>query len=472
MKVSRVMIAAPRSGSGKTTITLLLLQALKERGFSPLSFKCGPDYIDPMFHTNVLGIPSRNLDTWFTGDSTLQLFLDDYEDYSKDSKVAVIEGVMGLYDGLGAIDEVGSSYHLAKLTSTPIILVIDSKGAGFSLVPEIIGILAYDTDMIIKGVIFNKMSKGLYDILKPVLKRELMKNNRSDVEIVGYLPRDERLAIESRHLGLLLPDEIKGLNDAIENACSVFKESVSLDKVVNIFENCVEIEKKEDITLCDGNFIKTDHKVKIAVAKDEAFCFYYEDNLKLLASLGADIEFFSPLHDNKLPDNTFGILLGGGYPENYAEELSDNIAMREHICSAVTNGIPIIAECGGFMYLQDAMILENGKKYEMAGVLPGISSYKGKLVRFGYVTVTASDLKLQDEWGLKNSIKAHEFHYFDSSDNGRDGIISKASNDKKYTGLFISSNIFAGFPHLYYCSNPQFAISFIKKAYKKADIVI
>ncbi len=469
MKVRRVMVAAPRSGSGKTTITILLLQALKERGYSPLSFKCGPDYIDPMFHTKVLGIPSQNLDTWFTGDGTIQLFLQDYEDYSNDNKIAVIEGVMGLYDGLGALNKEGSSYHLAKVTRTPIILVVDSKGAGFSLIPEIIGMLAYDLDRLIRGVIFNKMSSGIYDTLRPMVEHELIKHGREDVEVIGYVPRNDKLIIESRHLGLFMPYEISDLNASIENACSLFKENIDLDKILAIADNAkeIDIDNPCDFSLDKIGLNIIGEKIKIAVASDEAFCFYYEDNLKLLEKMGADLEFFSPIHDEYLPQDYCGILIGGGYPENYAKELSSNTTMREQIRKAVENEIPVVAECGGFMYLQDSIVLKNGEKYDMVGAIPGTSSYKEKLVRFGYVTVTADDSRIRDEWGLANQVKAHEFHYFDSTDNGKDGVITKASSGKRYRGIVISNSIFAGFPHLYYYSNPEFVMSFLRKALKK-----
>ena len=377
MKLDRVMIAAPKSGSGKTTITCAILQTLKDMGKQVVSYKCGPDYIDPMFHQRVIGIPSKNLDTFFTGENdTRKLLLKN----RTGEEIAVIEGVMGLYDGLGGVREEGSSYHLAKVTKTPIILVVDAKGMGRSVIPLIAGFLAYDTEHLIRGVILNRMSKSYYEIIKPLIEAELQ------IRVLGYLAERQQLQIQSRHLGLHLPGEIKEIQRQLEVAAEELQKSVSIETIIQIAASAetIEIEK---ITETTEKITSTELITKplIAVARDEAFCFYYEDNLLLLKEYGADIAYFSPLHDKELPEGSSGLLLGGGYPELYAKELEENTAMRKEIKAAVESGMPVVAECGGFLYLHTAIRDRDGHPYQMAGVLPAACQDTKKLVRFGYI---------------------------------------------------------------------------------------
>lgn len=304
-------------------------------GKQVVSYKCGPDYIDPMFHQRVIGIPSKNLDTFFTGENdTRKLLLKN----RTGEEIAVIEGVMGLYDGLGGVREEGSSYHLAKVTKTPIILVVDAKGMGRSVIPLIAGFLAYDTEHLIRGVILNRMSKSYYEIIKPLIEAELQ------IRVLGYLAERQQLQIQSRHLGLHLPGEIKEIQRQLEVAAEELQKSVSIETIIQIAASAetIEIEK---ITETTEKITSTELITKplIAVARDEAFCFYYEDNLLLLKEYGADIAYFSPLHDKELPEGSSGLLLGGGYPELYAKELEENTAMRKEIKAAVESGMPVVA---------------------------------------------------------------------------------------------------------------------------------
>ena len=407
MKLDRVMIAAPKSGSGKTTITCAILQTLKDMGKQVVSYKCGPDYIDPMFHQRVIGIPSKNLDTFFTGENdTRKLLLKN----RTGEEIAVIEGVMGLYDGLGGVREEGSSYHLAKVTKTPIILVVDAKGMGRSVIPLIAGFLAYDTEHLIRGVILNRMSKSYYEIIKPLIEAELQ------IRVLGYLAERQQLQIQSRHLGLHLPGEIKEIQRQLEVAAEELQKSVSIETIIQIAASAetIEIEK---ITETTEKITSTELITKplIAVARDEAFCFYYEDNLLLLKEYGADIAYFSPLHDKELPEGSSGLLLGGGYPELYAKELEENTAMRKEIKAAVESGMPVVAECGGFLYLHTAIRDRDGHPYQMAGVLPAACQDTKKLVRFGYIELEEKESNFLE---VGTRIKGHEFHYFDSEKNG------------------------------------------------------
>lgn len=483
MKINRFMIAAPKSGSGKTMITCALLQLLKDNGKNVSSYKCGPDYIDPMFHKKVLGVPSKNLDTFFTDEkTTVQLFLDE----RADGDFAVLEGVMGLYDGLGGIYEQGSSYHLAKVTQTPIILVVDAKGMGKSVLALIAGFLQYDTQHLIKGVLLNRMSKGYYDIIKPLIEKEL------SVKVVGYFPEQKDIGLSSRHLGLVMPDELSDIKKQLNETADRLKKTIDMDLFIDIAEAADEISDSENAdkdkrqTLKNAESMRLqdqNNTVNIAVAMDEAFCFYYEDNLKLLEKCGAKLQYFSPIHDIRLPKDCDAMLLGGGYPELYAKELSKNVSMLNAIKKAFRAGMPTVAECGGFMYLHTyirnicddndeknnadtqnkADIKNDMNKSKLVGALDGGCHFKGKLVRFGYIELAE---KHSNFLPPNEKIKAHEFHYYDSTDNGADCIATKPATGRSYDCVISHDNYWLGFPHLYYPSNPHFAESLVRKAYE------
>ena len=483
MKINRFMIAAPKSGSGKTMINCALLQLLKDSGKNVLSYKCGPDYIDPMFHKKVLGVPSKNLDTFFTDEkTTVQLFLDE----RADGDFAVLEGVMGLYDGLGGIYEQGSSYHLAKVTQTPIILVVDAKGMGKSVLALIAGFLQYDTHHLIKGVLLNRMSKGYYDIIKPLIEKVL------SVKVVGYFPEQKDIGLSSRHLGLVMPDELSDIKKQLNETADRLKKTIDMDLFIDIAEAADEIgdsgsaDKDKRQTLKNAELMRLqdqNNTVNIAVAMDEAFCFYYEDNLRMLEKCGAQLLYFSPLHDTSLPEDCDAMLLGGGYPELYAKELSKNVSMLNAIKKAFRAGMPTVAECGGFMYLHTYIrnicddndeknnadtrnntdIQNDMNKSKLVGALDGGCHFKGKLVRFGYIELAE---KHSNFLPPNEKIKAHEFHYYDSTDNGADCIATKPATGRSYDCVISHDNYWLGFPHLYYPSNPHFAESLVRKAYE------
>lgn len=469
----RIMIAAPKSGSGKTTVTCALLQALRDRGEKVYAFKCGPDYIDPMFHQKVIGVPSCNLDTFFTGEEeTTRLFCG----HMRDGGIAVMEGVMGLYDGLGGVREEGSSYHLAKATGTPIILVADVKGMGRSILPFLSGFLQYDTKRLIRGVILNRISKGFFETIKPLIEEELQLN------VLGFLPEQERFCIQSRHLGLMLPEEIADIRDKLSVVAGAFAETVSLPAILEIAAKAGEmpeagiipavsaVKHRKMATPEQYDRRKCDHthdeagmaqEPVIAVARDEAFCFYYEDNLRLLAECGARLVFFSPLHDRKLPDDCQGLLFGGGYPELYAERLSKNVSMRRAVRRAAKSGMPVVAECGGFLYLHEGLTDKGGRRYEMAGVVSGECFDAGRLVRFGYVEMEERESVFLPE-GEK--IRGHEFHHYDSTNNGDSVWAYKPVTGNRYPCVLEGKTCWMGFPHLYYPSNPNFPRAFVEKA--------
>ncbi len=458
MYIPRIMIAATGSGSGKTMITCSLLGALKKMNIDVAAFKCGPDYIDPMFHRTVLDIPSENLDTYFTGE---EITKEIFEELSKEHEMAVMEGVMGLYDGAGGVSLLGSSYELACVTDTPIMLVIDTHGMGRSVVPVIAGMLSYDTKKLIKGVILNRVSKGFFNTLSEIIKKEL------DIEVFGYFENKEELAVSSRHLGLTLPSEIDDIKAKLNKGAEYILESVDIERIIKIAKNASDIQSpdcKTSSSIFNNKGIDEDasdnKKYTLAVARDEAFCFYYEANLRMFKERGVDIKYFSPVHDTALPEKCDGIILGGGYPELYAKALSENKSMLESIRSAIEKGIPSLAECGGFMYLHSEITDDKGNTYPLAGVINEKISYIGKPVRFGYIEIMDKNgFFLPD--GIK--IKGHEFHYYDSSGNGEGAVAVKPVTNRSWECCHTDDNHFWGFPHLYYPSCPEFVESFIDK---------
>lgn len=363
-----------------------------------------------------------------------------------------MEGVMGLFDGLGGIREEGSSYHLAKVTRTPILLVVDAKGMGRSVLALLAGFLAYDEEKLIKGVLFNRMAKGYYEILKPLIEEEL------HLPVVGYLPEQKELTLESRHLGLLMPGEVENLQDKMKSLAEVLTQTVDMGKILQIGRAACDLLGDTKTEWTGREEIAP--TIKIAVARDEAFCFYYEENLKLLKKLGAELVYFSPLWEKELPEGVSGLLLGGGYPELYAEALSANESMRESIKKTVEGGMPTLAECGGFLYLHETLKPKE-EVFPMAGVLPGKGFNAGKLVRFGYIEI---EEKQSNFLPPGEKIRGHEFHYYDTEYNGEDCRAIKPVTGRSYPCIVSNETCFLGFPHLYYPSNPDFVGNFIKKA--------
>lgn len=458
LHLPRVMLAAPASGSGKTMITCGLLQAFVNRALRPASFKCGPDYIDPMFHSRVIGTESRNLDTFFTGEQvTRHLFART----ASQAGISVLEGVMGIYDGLGGTSVRASSYDLAAVTDTPVILVVNARGMSLSVVPLIQGYLAYQEQLgkpVIRGVILNQMTEMTYRRMKGLVEEQ------TGIRLFGYVPRLDGCVIESRHLGLVTPGEIADLRKKLERLGAELEQSLDMDGILALAESACDYE--EDVLIppvFDADIPEC--PPRIAVARDEAFCFYYQDNLELLGQLGAELQFFSPLHDSSLPEETDALLLGGGYPELYACRLSENREMRGAIRKALEGGMPYLAECGGFMYLHDTMEDMDGNRHPMCGVVPGNAFRTLKLSRFGYITLSG---KSADSGFLSSghTIRAHEFHYFDSDNPGADYLAQKPDGARTWECIHADSRSAAGYPHLYYWSDPQFAAAFVKCAGK------
>ncbi|MFQ6866349.1 cobyrinate a,c-diamide synthase [Blautia sp.] len=453
MKIPRILLAAGASGSGKTLITCGMLKALVDRGLKTASFKCGPDYIDPMFHSRVIGTRARNLDTFFTSEKiTRAIFQKNAQGFD----ISVMEGVMGFYDGVGGTTTKASAYDLASVTDTPVILIVNSKGMSVSLVAYIKGFLEYRKDSRIKGVIFNQMSAMLYPRMKELVEKEL------GISVFGYVPAVEDCVIESRHLGLVLPDEIPELQKKLQKLSGILEETLDMDGILALADSAPDMEEASyEISY------KTQEPVRIGVACDEAFCFFYEDNFRILKEMGAELIYFSPVHDSCLPKDLDGLLLYGGYPELNGKALEENESMRNEIREKLEGSLPCMAECGGFMYLHEEMEDIEGNIRKMAGVIKNRVFRTPRLSRFGYVTLSQKKSVFgQEDLG---EIPAHEFHYFDSENCGEDFYAIKPQSKRGWDCIHGTDNLLAGFPHLYYFGNPKIPEVFLKKCleYKK-----
>lgn len=428
---NRIMIAATGSGVGKTTVTIGLLATLKSAGLKVHSFKSGPDYIDPMYHRSVIGVPSKNLDPFFCDEQLLTAsFLDSA--YGGNDAINIIEGAMGLYDGIGA-SQVASSYDVAKALNCPIILVCNAKAVGYSIIPVIKGFLSEDVHHNIKAVILNQMSESYYSKIAPVIEEQC------HIKVLGFIPSDKNMQFESRHLGLKAPEE-NSVDERLTICQKAVEKSIDIQGIIDIARTARSIKSVRSLKDYIAEPITDKHPV-IAVARDEAFSFYYEDNIKALELCGAKIMYFSPLSDNHLPDNTRGIFFPGGYPELYVKKLQANEALIIEIKNVISSGMPVLAECGGFMYLH------------YIGVLNGEVTNTGKSVRFGYIDISND----------KYHLKGHEFHHYDVTNPGSDYLITPANGRPVYRAMVEEGNIIAGFPHLYYFSDIEFVKDYVRK---------
>jgi len=443
--IPKILISAPSSSCGKTTIVCALSKILKEKYPSKVCvFKIGPDYIDPLFHSKIIGTKTGNLDLFFNNENELKSL---FEQNTSESDFAIIEGAMGFFDGISN-SEKASAFDVANVLDCSTILVIDAKGKSLSICAEINGFLNFRKSSKIVGVILNRCSKSLYDLLSPKIKEECK------IETFGFLENNSDFAIESRHLGLVTPDAVKNLQSKIEKISESAKNTISIEKIIEVAQKFSskqeKVIKKEPINPI----------VKIAVANDEAFCFYYKENFDLLKNFGAELCFFSPLKNESIPSDCSALYIGGGYPELFFEKLLDNTLSSASIKQFARSGAPIFAECGGFLYLQ------------MLGILKGSFENKGKLVRFGYVEIESKEDNFLFKKGEK--IKGHEFHYFDTTENG-DSFIATKTNGKSWDCIQVASysdfapnafekNIIAGFPHFYFPSNPKVAERFVDSA--------
>jgi len=430
--IPRVVISATHSGAGKSTITMGLLMALKRRGLDPQSFKVGPDYIDPMHHTMVLGRECRNLDTWMFGNEIERLFVQG----SKGSGISVVEGVMGLYDGKDGVNEEGSTSHLSKIIKAPVILIIDARSMARSAGAIALGFKEYDKGTNIAGVIFNRV--GSENHLK------ILKDSLRGIPCLGGVYRNECMALESRYMGLITDIDDQRYQKIMEHV----EKCIDIDKLVEIASNAPPITKKYEERPAEKK------RVRIGIAKDDAFNFYYIHNMESLIAAGAELVPFSPITD-ELPD-VDGLIIGGGYPELFSDGLEKNKKMRKAVKKASDDGLPIFAECGGMMYLSKGITDAEGKRKEMCGIFDAESKMHDKLQSLGYVEMISNSNNILCEKGW--TVRGHAFHYstltpsrpekyaFDLTkgrgiENGKDGMTS--------------GNTLGIYTHIHFASNPK-----------------
>jgi cobyrinic acid a,c-diamide synthase len=443
------MIAGTGSGCGKTMITCAILSILKQQNKKVVSFKCGPDYIDPMFHTKVTQIETYNLDSVLMGEDGVRYSL---RLHTQTCDIAVIEGVMGLYDGIGDENNASTNY-LSQITETPVVLIVNAKGKSLSLCAEIKGFLEFAKNNIV-AVILNRITSTSYPFYKEMIE------NKVGIRVIGFMPEIPEAFIESRHLGLMTANEISNIQNKILLLAENARKSICFETLCELAATTKNINKTKLVFETNPCLSKYNYRVNLYVAYDEAFCFRYEENHQILECLGAKLRFFSPLHDHEIPENADGLIFWGGYPELYAADLEKNSTLKECICYRYKHGLPIYAECGGFMYLQESLTDIHGSQYSMLGIIPGKIEMTNRLQDFGYIKLTANDdnmLCSQNE-----TINAHSFHYSKSCYNGKDFTATKISNGKSYPCIVATKNVFAGYPHIHFLGNPKFAEGLIK----------
>lgn len=420
-----LMISAMSSSGGKTVLTCGLLAALKSRELDVRAFKCGPDYIDPMFHTRVLNVPSRNLDLFLQGEAGARRTLSR----AAEADFALVEGAMGFYDGLKGTDR-ASAWDAARMLGLPVLLALRPKGASLTLAAQVRGMLGFRKPCHIVGLFLTDCKPSLHAHLAPILERE------TGLPVLGYLPTMEEAVLPSRHLGLLTAGEIEDLSARFSAVGKMLTQKADLDALASLAAelDCLEIRKDPVSFRCT-----------IAVARDEAFCFCYEDNLDALREAGANLIFFSPFYDTCLP-MADGLYLPGGYPELYARQLSGNTAMRKSVRRAVKAGLPTVAECGGFLYLQRTLEDGQGSVWPMARAFSGAGFQTDRLQRFGYKELSAEADSLLLRKGER--LPVHEFHYWDSTE----------------PDMVLAQNIYAGFPHLHFGGELPMAKRFVESA--------
>ncbi|MEA1959422.1 MAG: cobyrinate a,c-diamide synthase [Chloroflexota bacterium] len=452
--IKAVVIAGAASGVGKTTIAIGIIGALVRRGLNVQPFKTGPDYIDPSYHTLVAGRPSRNLDTWLVPrDGIVELFRRACDE----ADITIVEGVMGLYDGHSASDEAGSTAELAKMLGLPVVLVIDASGAARSVAAMTLGYVNFDPGLNLAGVIFNGIgSEGHFDMCRQAV------SDATNISVLGYLPKMTDLTLPERHLGLVPTPEQPLSKDFLDRLFAQAEATLDIDGLLQIAGSAAP----PTITASLFPERRYSPSVRIGIARDRAFNFYYQDNLDLLEAWGATLAPFSPTSDGVLPGGIDGVYIGGGFPEMYAAELARNTPMLDSIREAGENGMPVYAECGGLMYLGRSLRGFDGDVHGMAGLLPIDSIMDGANLTLGYRTVRAlADSPLLERG---DEVRGHEFHW-SSLDGGPEGEAAYMILDQERREGFIAGNVLASYVHVHFASRPGMAQRFIEYCKKRGD---
>ncbi|MDT8717360.1 cobyrinate a,c-diamide synthase [Clostridium sp. 19966] len=444
-----IIISSNCSGGGKSTFTLALMKALIDRGYEVQGYKAGPDYIDTAFHTHLCKKASRNLDLFMMGEEGVKVSFSKGE-----GDVGIIEGAMGLYDGLG-YDSQYSTYHLSKVLDIPIILVITPKAQSNTLCAELMGLLNYEA-VSIKGVVLNNITEGYYELLKAMIEKN------TPLKVFGYLPGDERITLGSRHLGLIQSSEIEDLDDKIELCAKLLEKHLKIGEIINCLKETPKFIN-EEVQSEARVMINNSDPLRIAYAYDRAFSFYYKDNLELFEKYGELIPF-SPLADKKLPENIDFLYIGGGYPEVFEKELSDNKELLNDIKNKLDGGLPAYAECGGLMYLT-----KGSEKNTLVGFLDGIYKVSDRLVNFGYAKLRISEENHIFDKGL--NINCQEFHksYVELKEPTIYTLDKNYYVQKQWQCGYIKNNMIAAYAHVHFYGNIEFFNSLIKLAKSHAE---
>ncbi|MRN55873.1 cobyrinate a,c-diamide synthase [Paenibacillus monticola] len=441
---SRFVVAGTGSGSGKTTVTLGLMRAFAQRGLKVQGFKCGPDYIDPTYHAAVTGCPSHNLDSWMTSNDYL---MDHFVQASEAADLSIIEGVMGLYDGKEPLGLTGSTAEIAILTDSPVLLVVDVRSMGRSAAAIVLGFQQLEPRVRIAAVIVNRCgSASHYETVKAAIEESC------GIPVIGWLLRDNSLSIPERHLGLLPAIERGELEPLFNYAAERVAEGTDLDRLMAIAQAATPLQNPPVELGLLGQSIPIDTSPVIAVARDAAFNFYYTDNLELLVRAGARLIEFSPLRGEGVPEQADGLYLGGGFPEEFASVISRNLAFMEDLRAAADNGMPLYAECGGYMVLARSLTDRAGRQHEMAGIIPAHTVMLERRAALGYREVTAREDNLLLKQG--EGLRGHEFHYsvmnYDNTQRSY-AYDSKGRGGSQPEG-YVRGNIMAAYAHIHLAS--------------------
>lgn len=450
MSDRRIVIAGTGSGVGKTTVTIGLMSALKKKGFTVQGFKCGPDTIDPSYHTAVTGRVSRNLDSWMFQENTV---LDILTYGSKEADISVIEGVMGFFDGKDPRTDKGSTAEISVLTKSPVLLIVNCASMARSAAAIVKGFQTLSDEPTIVGVIANRVgSEGHYKIVKTAIEQEC------DIPVIGYLKREQNIEIPERQLGLIPSIERGDLAPFFDRLGELILETVDIDKLLEL-SKAEPLNMKNSLSLFEK---KKEPLVRIAVAKDIAFQSYYEENLEILAAYGAELVYFSPLANEALPNSIDGIYLGGNLPEEFVSELSQNHLVKTSLKEAIENGVPTLAEGGGFMYLTKTIETTEKETYDMVGIIPGNIKVESTLKALGYREIKGQ----RDNFLLheNEAARGHEFHYttFYSEQDLPYAYETKGMRGTKKEG-FLKNNLVAGYTQFHFASNPKMAENWIQK---------
>jgi cobyrinic acid a,c-diamide synthase len=455
MNYPRLVIAGTSSGVGKTTVTLAILAALRQRGRRVQPFKAGPDFIDPGHHTAATGRASRNLDGWMLG---ADLNREIFARAAADADISIIEGMMGLFDGSSPINEIGSTAEIAKQLDAPVLLVIDGSAMARSAAAMVSGYAQFDPALEVAGVLFNRVgSEGHYQLLKEAVEQH------TNVAVVGYLRPDPTVTIADRHLGLVTAME-RGTGELYDQLAKAAADTIDLDRIEYLAGSCGALAAPPQLVKPNRQ-----HTVRIGVAQDQAFCFYYRENLELLEAEGAELVKFSPMNDQVLPDVDM-LYLGGGYPELHGEILAGNVAMRTAVRQFGERGGTIYAECGGMMYLTQAIRDFEGRSHEMVGLFSAEAVMRKPALTLGYRTVTLAQPCILGASGV--TVRGHEFHYSTLVPKGPLDYacsLSGARGDSKGQDGLVLDNVLALYTHLHFSSQPQVGASLIASARRTKD---